>query len=69
MHPHSCWEDIVTLVTCYSVGLCRLGFKQISRGSKEGFLLSTVLGSVSCHGLLLQRQHLILTDDVCYFWD
>lgn len=26
----------MTLVTCYSMGLYRLGFKQISQGSKEG---------------------------------
>lgn len=34
----------MTLVTCYSMGLYRLGFKQMSQGSREGFLLSTVLG-------------------------
>lgn len=44
MHPHGCWQDVVTLVTCYSMELYRLGFKQMSQGPKEGFLLSTVLG-------------------------
>lgn len=41
MHPNGCWVWVGTLVPCYSMGLYRLAFKQMSQGSKEEFLLST----------------------------
>lgn len=58
VHPNGCWVSVGTLVPRYSMGLYRLAFKQMSQGSKEGFLLSTVLRRWESH----QRQRLILTD-------